>query len=504
MSPTQKRLYSFVFAGCLIFSFFFSVGCKNENEKAELSESKSSAIIQGDSELKVNLGEISVNRTNVAFIGDGLTIRTSLAEGDTDYVDYLAEKTGLIPFRFGERSLTASNMDKNASSNTLTGLIQEKAIELASCDVMVLWLGTQDFHASAEIGTVVDTTPATFCGGLNYAIDTYRAINPSGKIVLLTPLYSSVRLNENEKFLLDYREAVMAIAVEQETYLVDTYYLYNVYSIETVSTFGGYVDSKGHEAIANCILTNMIDMSGSKTVSDLYEKLLPSDNLWNPLNSENRTCVFYGDSISDKYGVFLPEYVQEPDYVEWMSIKLGLIHKRFAIGGTTYGFDTTMLPALQNSHAVANIERNIKQNQDADIAVLFYGTNDYFLSLEVGEPGCGDVKTTCGAMQLAIDTLKKHNPSIQIVILTPIARTQGAANAGQGLKNALGYIVDDYTRAIREVAEENDVWLCQLDRLFSPETYTWDVKQDDVHPNHNGHKLMADFIIFNTERIINE
>ena len=502
-----KPMQSIVLAFILLICGLSLTSCKQEKENSRTSET----ITEGESDMEVTLGGLSVKGKKVAFVGDGFTVKTGLAEGEKDYVDLLSEQTGLIPLRFGNELETAGDLNtykKNKGydgTTSLSHLLSENPDELASCPVLVLWLGTQDYYFSMEIGETEDTDSATFCGGLNRAISLYREKNPEGEVVLVTPLYRTARsgrnagINHVQKFLLDYREAVISVAVKQQTYLVDPYYLFDAYSLEEVSSDGLYVNGVAHEKIAACFTGGMTDMTGCETLTDAYSKLLAEDSVMNPLNMKDTLCVFYGDSISARAGFSDTDL----DYKDRMQSKLQFTFKSFAIGGTTYAayneFASQLLPGLTGSYSVANILKNRLTNAKADVAFLMYGTNDYHFAIEIGELGSADVNTVYGAMQTAIDTLRAQNPDIQIVVGTPIARTIGAENPGEGLENALGYVVEDYTEAIIRTAEANGVWLCRLDRLFTPQLYTFDVKLDDVHASPNGHKLMADFLIFNTE-----
>ncbi|MBO7349207.1 MAG: SGNH/GDSL hydrolase family protein [Spirochaetales bacterium] len=59
-----------------------------------------------------------------------------------------------------------------------------------SSDVIVVFGGTNDYgHGDAPLGTVGDKCRITFCGCMNYLIDTIRELYPKAKLVVMTPAH---------------------------------------------------------------------------------------------------------------------------------------------------------------------------------------------------------------------------------------------------------------------------------------------------------------------------
>ena len=61
-------------------------------------------------------------------------------------------------------------------------------------DIVVVYGGVNDyFHGDAPIGTAEDTTPATFCGGVNFLMNYLKGEFAGKTIVFMTPAHSFLR-----------------------------------------------------------------------------------------------------------------------------------------------------------------------------------------------------------------------------------------------------------------------------------------------------------------------
>ncbi len=58
----------------------------------------------------------------------------------------------------------------------------------ADADVIVVFGGTNDYgHGDAMFGEMTDSTPATYCGAVNYLMDTIKTEHPAAQVVFMTP-----------------------------------------------------------------------------------------------------------------------------------------------------------------------------------------------------------------------------------------------------------------------------------------------------------------------------
>ena len=135
-------------------------------------------------------------------------------------------------------------------------------------------------------------------------------------------------------------------------------------------------------------------------------------------------------------------------------------------------------------------ERYVDMDDDADIIVVFGGTNDFghgnaeFGTLENTTPD-----TFCGAVDYLMRGLIEKYPTSEIVFLTPLHRSE------EDNVNSHGYVLSDYREVILEAAEKYSIPVldlygmggiqprikAQLD-AFMP---------DGLHPNDAGHYKVA-------------
>lgn len=454
--------------------------------------------------------DIELTGKNVVALG------TEISSPADSYLGMLQAEYGFNLTNLSSTSLTSISTNAYAvrvgvDVNTHINHILFNNIEAVSdADVFIFELGTNDFHFSAPLGTIEDQSIGTFYGGINSAIETIKALNPDFKVIFMTPTYrvkktTEDRLkNETGNIILDYRDAVIKLAIHHDAYLVDNYYLFDVSnSSQYLNGDGLTLRPDGQKAVKENFVSNIVNVKDCETISDVYSLLISEDNLLNPINMSGKKVVFYGDSITARAGI----KDDEIHFTDILAAKTGLTYNNFAIGGTTYAkyneWAAKLLPSLVNSYAVANIRMHANYNAEADIIFMLYGTNDWNFGLELGELGTNDENTFIGAMQKSIDTLKQQNPGVTIVVATPVARSSGSENPYPGTTGELnvnGHSLDDFRNAIIQVAQLNDVYICRLDRLWVNSEFTSDIGLDPVHPNVTGSAFMGEYLIFNTKK----
>lgn len=138
----------------------------------------------------------------------------------------------------------------------------------------------------------------------------------------------------------------------------------------------------------------------------------------------------------------------------------------------------------------AFVDRYADMAEDADLILVFGGTNDYGHGVPLGAPGDTAPETFYGAYRLLLQGLIEKYPAARIVALTPMQR------AGYTQPNPrTGQVLLDYVEAIREIAGQLSVPVVDLYReagicvdipaqreLFCP---------DGVHPSDAGNARLA-------------
>ena len=175
---------------------------------------------------------------------------------------------------------------------------------------------------------------------------------------------------------------------------------------------------------------------------------------------ENKTILFFGDSISAGYGLepqqAFPALIQ--DKVDSLGMNYEIINGGLS-GETSAG-------GLRRINWV--LQRNI------DVMVLELGGNDGLRGI--------DLSSTKQNLQQIIDRAKANNPNMEIVI------------AGMQVPPNLG---TEYTKEFQhiypELARENELVLIPLilNEVGGNKKF---MQSDQIHPNVEGHKIVAEKI----------
>ncbi len=239
----------------------------------------------------------------------------------------------------------------------------------------------------------------------------------------------------------------------------------------------------------------------------LAQPKLPSQ--WN-----GARVAFLGDSITDA------RQIGTTNDVYWHMLEdiLGIKPYVYGISGHRMNQIIGQGERLEREHG-----------QDVDAIIVFIGTNDFNGSIPMGEwytysyektifansrQPRGEVvrkhrelvyddETFKGRANTTMRWLKTHYPDKQIIFLTPIHRayaTFGEANIQppESFANACGLFIDDYVRAVQELA---NVWAVPVIDLNSisglyplvdeQAHYFRNADTDRLHPNTEGHVRMA-------------
>ncbi|MBQ8525008.1 MAG: SGNH/GDSL hydrolase family protein [Clostridia bacterium] len=139
-------------------------------------------------------------------------------------------------------------------------------------------------------------------------------------------------------------------------------------------------------------------------------------------------------------------------------------------------------------------ERFEEMDDDADIVIVFGGTNDYgHGNADFGGDSDRTPDTYCGAVHYLMEGLLNKYPTADIVFLTPIHRD------GETIRNMHGRVLKEYVDEIRVAAEQYSIPV--LDLFASGGIYPQFEGQkkalcpDGLHPNDAGNLKIARRII---------
>lgn len=209
---------------------------------------------------------------------------------------------------------------------------------------------------------------------------------------------------------------------------------------------------------------------------------------------EGKKIAFLGDSITAGAGVSTPEHI----YWNLIAKYTGAECYGYGIGGTRIAPQRMPMPdvSYENLYFGSRIQTMIP---DADIVVVFGGTNDFgHGDAAMGKIGDRTEDTFYGACYQLLYKLIQQYPSAQIVMMTPLHReSEDAPYNSRGIRNA-GTLAE-YVQAIRESAELFGVPVVDLFRNCNIQPKHPAHKEqfcpDGLHPNDVGHELIARCVI---------
>lgn len=208
------------------------------------------------------------------------------------------------------------------------------------------------------------------------------------------------------------------------------------------------------------------------------------------MDLRGKKIVFLGDSITQGAGATKKENV----YLEVCAKKLGAKAVNFGVGGTRIAPQIT--PSEEAFCDEYFLLRAKKMDKDADLVVVFGGTNDFgHGDAPFGRIGDKDPATFCGAYDALIDYLMATYGKEKLIIVYPLRRRNETATNGDGSKAEGSKPLAEYYNAEKAIAEKCglksvDFW---NDGDLNPNTPDGNENfADGLHPNDIGHRLLGE------------
>lgn len=198
---------------------------------------------------------------------------------------------------------------------------------------------------------------------------------------------------------------------------------------------------------------------------------------------------FLGDSITEGAGTSAPEN----NFCMLIEREYEAICQNYGIGGTRIARQQNPTNEVWDRDFCMRVA---DMDPDADIVVVFGGTNDF---------GHGDAPLGCmsdrtpdtfyGALHTLYTSLIEKFPESPIIVLTPLHRLNEDNPRGDGNKLQDVGTLKTYVEIIREVAEYYSLPVLDLykDSGLQPKVPVIQQKYvpDGLHPNDAGHKILA-------------
>lgn len=208
------------------------------------------------------------------------------------------------------------------------------------------------------------------------------------------------------------------------------------------------------------------------------------------MDLRGKKIVFLGDSITQGAGATKKENV----YLEVCAKKLGAKAVNFGVGGTRIAPQIT--PSAEAFCDEYFLLRAKKMDKDADLVVVFGGTNDFgHGDAPFGRIGDKDPATFCGAYDALIEYLMATYGKEKLIIVYPLRRRNETATNGDGSKAEGSRPLAEYHDAEKAIAEKCglksvDFW---NDGDLNPNTSDGNENfADGLHPNDVGHRLLGE------------
>jgi len=200
---------------------------------------------------------------------------------------------------------------------------------------------------------------------------------------------------------------------------------------------------------------------------------------------------FLGDSITAGAAASCPEN----NYWNFLKREYGLAEARgYGIGGTRIAKQIT--PSAQAIYDQDFCGRFDKMDDDADVVVVFGGTNDYGQGdAPIGTMEDRTPETFYGALHYLYTGLINKYPTATIVVMTPLHRLDEYNLRGEGNKAQDGEPLITYVNIIKEVAAYYSLPLLDLWSMGGMQPNVPILREkfnpDGLHPNNEGHAKIA-------------
>ena len=197
---------------------------------------------------------------------------------------------------------------------------------------------------------------------------------------------------------------------------------------------------------------------------------------------------FLGDSITEGAGTSSHDKM----YTMVIEREYGAICQNYGIGGTRIARQKTATVEKWDRDFISRVP---EMDADADIVVVFGGTNDFgHGDAPLGTMSDRTPYTFYGALHCLYTALTEKYPDVPVVILTPLHRLNEDSPKGDNKPEPVGTL-KEYVNIIREVAEYYSFPVLDLYKESGLQPKVPVIQQkyipDGLHPNDDGNAILA-------------
>ncbi|MBR2913330.1 MAG: SGNH/GDSL hydrolase family protein [Oscillospiraceae bacterium] len=211
------------------------------------------------------------------------------------------------------------------------------------------------------------------------------------------------------------------------------------------------------------------------------------------MNLKGLKINFLGDSITEGHGA-----TPETRFTTLIEQEQGAICRNYGIGGTRIARQS--VPSENPRWDLDFCTRVYEMEEDADVVVVFGGTNDFgHGDAPFGEFEDRTQDTYCGALHVLMRSLITRYPKAKIVFLTPLHRLNEDNPRGDGGKPQDVNPLKAYVDVLRRTAEYYSLPVLDLYAVSGMQPAVPVIQEmympDGLHPNCAGHRILADKIV---------
>lgn len=197
---------------------------------------------------------------------------------------------------------------------------------------------------------------------------------------------------------------------------------------------------------------------------------------------------FLGDSITEGAGTSSHDKM----FTMLIEREYGAICQNYGIGGTRIARQKTPTEEKWDRDFISRVP---EMDNDADIVVVFGGTNDFgHGDAPLGTMSDRTPYTFYGALHCLYTALTEKYPDVPVVILTPLHRLNEDSPKGDNKPEPVGTL-KEYVNIIREVAEYYSFPVLDLYKESGLQPKVPLIQQkyvpDGLHPNDDGNAILA-------------
>ncbi len=203
---------------------------------------------------------------------------------------------------------------------------------------------------------------------------------------------------------------------------------------------------------------------------------------------------FLGDSITEGCGTTGPDKC----FASKIAAEYGAFTRNYGIGGTRIA--PRSVPSENPRWDLDFNSRVSEMDPDADLIVIFGGTNDF----DHGDAPFGTfedrtTETFCGSLHTLYRAVIERYPAARIMVMTPLHRGTATPEDKPTVKrDGKANVLIDYVNMIRRTAEYYSIPVLDLYAVSGMQPAVDVIRErympDALHPNDNGHELLTALI----------